>query len=313
MSAQTKTLITLLVLAPVLTEIVSGNTPAHALLDPRVDFFMLVAYSLPLLVIREFALRLRLALPGVFALGLAYGIWNEGLLAQTLMRYEHVPIGNFDHYLCAARFNFSWAGLIVPWHALLAVILPLALVGGLFPACAQSRLLGRRAFAALTAILAALILFVSVVRKPHPQMLACLAAISGLVLLLYLSRRWVQPESAGNPRRGVPFVFGGLAYPIFILSAIALASNRVPAWAYFAVISAILAGLAVLCYRFHLLVAPAAAPLALGTYFAASSFTMASGIAHHSLERILTGALLAGVFAFLACAALPSDSFTRAR
>jgi hypothetical protein len=89
MLARTKALLTLVFLAPILTEVVSGNTPAHALLDPRVTLFLLVAYGLPLLVVRELQLRWQLSNFGVFLLGLAYGIWNEGLLAQTLIRAEY--------------------------------------------------------------------------------------------------------------------------------------------------------------------------------------------------------------------------------
>ena len=132
MLPRTKAFLTLIFSAPILTEIVSGNTPAHALLDPRVDLFLLMAYSLPLLVIRELALRWRLSTPGVFVIGLAYGIWNEGLLAQTLMRFQHVPINKFDHYICTAGFNFSWAALILPWHSLLAIVFPLAVLAAFF-------------------------------------------------------------------------------------------------------------------------------------------------------------------------------------
>jgi len=48
MTSQTKAFLTLVISAPILTEIVSGNTPAHALLNPRIELFLLVAYSLPL-------------------------------------------------------------------------------------------------------------------------------------------------------------------------------------------------------------------------------------------------------------------------
>jgi hypothetical protein len=97
MALRTKALLTLILTAPVLTEIVSGNTPVHRFLDPRVPIFFVVAYSLPLVVIREAAFRKQISMAGVFVLGLAYGIWNEGLLAQTLIRFDHIPINKFDH------------------------------------------------------------------------------------------------------------------------------------------------------------------------------------------------------------------------
>jgi hypothetical protein len=107
MTCRTKAILTMSLLAPVLTEIVSGNTQPHALLNPKVSGFLMLAYSFPLLIVRELTWRWQLPAPGLFLLGLAYGIVNEGLLAQTLIRSEHVPISNFDHYLYAAGINFS--------------------------------------------------------------------------------------------------------------------------------------------------------------------------------------------------------------
>jgi hypothetical protein len=55
---------------------------------------------------------------------------------------------------------------------------------------------------------------------------------------------------------------------VFILGTIVLAVYRAPAVAYFAAVPAILAGLAVLSHLNNSLLAPAAARLALGSYFA---------------------------------------------
>ena len=311
MTPRVKALLTLVCCAPILTEIVSGNTPAHALLDPRIAFFLFLAYSWPLLVIRELALRWRLSTAGIFALGIAYGVWNEGLLAQTLMRYEHLPINQFDHYIYAGGFNLSWAAVIVPWHALLAVVFPLALIAGLFPSCAEERWLGKRAFAALAGMLVAALVFVSLARKPHGQMLACLFVISACVVVSYVLPRGHGVRLTKDSRRTFPFVFGAVAYPVFIAGSIVLAANRVAPLAYFAVVSTVFAALAALSAHYRLLLIPAAARLALGAYFAASIFNMAVGIAHHSLEHILTGAVLAAVFLGVAFAGL-RGSATRA-
>ena len=295
MSPRSKALLTLILSAPVLTEIVSGNTPAHALLEPRVLLFLLVAYSLPLLVIRELAARQKLATAGIFLLGLAYGIWNEGLLAQTLLRRQQVPMPQFDRYLYSAGFNFSWSAVILPWHAFLAILFPLALVSAFFPEAAQEPWLGKPTFRFLASALIALALFISVFRKPHAQMLACLLAIKALVWLAFQFRRR-EPEAAGKERRLLAFAFGFLAYPAFIGGALALASHRVSPIAYFTAVPAILAGLGVFARLGTLLRPPAQASLALGTYCAASLFNLGGGIERHSPERALTGAVMAAVF-----------------
>src|SRR5262249_31831552 len=169
-----------IVAPPILTEIASGNMPVHALLNPGVALFLVGAYSFPLLIIRETSVRWRLCTLGVFILGLAYGIGNEGLLAQTLVRSEHVPIDRFDHYAYVAGFNLSWACVIVPWHATFAVLFPLTLLTFWFPVSSDGPWLGQRAFRLLAGLLILLVAFVSLARAPHRQMLVCLLAIVAL-------------------------------------------------------------------------------------------------------------------------------------
>jgi hypothetical protein len=295
MSSRAKAFLTLLLAPPILTELASGNTPAHAFLDPRIALFLILAYSFPLLIIRELSLRWRLSTVGVFLLGLAYGIVNEGLLAQTLMRYEHVPIDKFDHYLFVGGFNLSWACVIVPWHALVAVLFPLALLAQWFPSCAQETWLNNRAFQFLSAVLILLMAFISLVRPPHLQMLVCLLAIGVFAGAAFLLRDAPFPPKESF-RRFTSFLFGLLSYPVFFLGSIILAARRAPALLFFVFIFFVLFALAKVCDRNGFFLLPAAAYLALGAYFSISLFHLFAGIAHHSLEEILTGLMLAAAF-----------------
>jgi hypothetical protein len=300
MTTRFKALATLVLSAPLLTELASGNTPAHAFLNPRVSLFLLMAYGLPVLIIREAALRRGLSLAGVFLLGLAYGILNEGLLAQTLLRFENVPINKFDHYIYAAGFNFSWAVVIVPWHALFAVIFPIALVSYWFPACAKSSWLGKRVFLALTGILAAMILFIGMVRPPHPQMRAFILGMAVLAGVGCQVRRGNEGNSRSNMRGAIPFLFGAAAYLVFFLGTITLAAKRVQPAIYFIAAAIIFAGLVVVSTRFHFLDFPAFARLALGAYVVVAIFNFLGGVRKHSAEAAVTGGLLAVIFLLLA-------------
>jgi hypothetical protein len=300
MTCRTKAILTMSLLAPVLTEIVSGNTQPHALLNPKVSGFLLLAYSFPLLIIRELTWRWRLPAPGVFLLGLAYGIVNEGLLAQTLIRSDHVPISNFDHYLYAAGINFSWMCLIVPWHALLAIVFPLTLIACWFPACAQESWLGNRAFASLAAVLAAALAFVASVRSPRPQMHVFLGAIAALVFVASLFRNRVARLVRQNDRQMRAFQFGILFYFVFFLGTILLAAARVPSVVFLIVVMALLFGFAWLTRRHEFQLQPAAAHLALGSYFAASGFSFLGAVLHRSLEGAVTASFLAVGFVIVA-------------
>jgi hypothetical protein len=298
-----RALLTLAVIAPVLTEIVSGNTPAHVLLNPRTAALLLLAYSLPLVVIRELALRWRLPVIGLFLLGLAYGLLNEGLVAQTLIRAEHVPIDRFDRYLVAGGFNLSWIVLIVPWHAFLAVMFPIALVSRAFPTCEHRYWLGSRVFLALTSLLIALVVFVAFARRPHAQMLACLAAMIILVWLASLVRHRAPRAASSRVLGHAPaFALGAVTYLVCVLSLILLAAFRVPALVYFGAAAAISLSLTALNRSRDLLRLPAGAHVALGAYFVVSAFNLAGGAVHHATEPLLTGGVLAAAFLALAFA-----------
>ncbi len=71
-------------------------------------------------------MRWRVGLPGLFLMGVAYGIFNEGLIAKTLF-YDNP--GSMAHYpgLAPGRVQVVWATMICTWHALHAVIFPIAL------------------------------------------------------------------------------------------------------------------------------------------------------------------------------------------
>jgi hypothetical protein len=291
--------LTLIVIAPVLTEIVSGNMPAHALLNPRLAGFLFLAYSFPLVVIREVALRWRLPVTGVFLLGLAYGILNEGLLAQTLIRSEHVPIDRFDHYLFVRGFNFSWTCVIVPWHGFLAVLFPIALVSRWFPTCAQMNWLSRPAFVALTSLLIGLVVFVGLARTPHPQMVACLVAMAALVWLASVVRDQEPRTARQGLLPGLAFLLGSVSYLVFVLGLIVLAARRVSPLAYFSAVATMSLSFTALNRSRGLLLSPTSADIALGAYFVVALFNLMGGIAHRSMESVVTGGLLAAAFLVL--------------
>jgi hypothetical protein len=312
MRDSTKAVLALAFSTPLLTELVSGNTPLHALKSPRILVLLLLAYALPVLVIRELAARWRLSSRGVFTLGLAYGILNEGSLAQTLMRLDHVPVDRFDAYVYAAGFNVAWTCVIVPWHAMLAVVFPLALVSNWFPGVAQTPWLSRRAFAVAGAATVGLVLFLSFARAPRPQMLACLLAMSALVGIGLQMRQREPFALPRDPRRLGPFVFGGVSYVLFFLGSIVLAAARVPAPVFFVVLSVTAVALGVATKRYALLRVPVAAHVARGAYFVPSVFTLAGGLAHHSVERTLTGVVCAVTALFAATRAQPENEAERA-
>jgi hypothetical protein len=299
MRTRLKATVTLVLIAPILTEIVSGNTPPRALLHPSIDLFLIAVYSLPLLLLRELSIRWRLRMPGLFLLGLAYGFLNEGLVAQTLIRYEHVPMKDFDHYICGAGINFSWVALIVPWHSLMAMLFPIALLGLWFPARAEIRWLGRKAFAALAIVVSGGVVFLGLARTPHFQMRLFLLAMAVLVSCAWLCRGRDVLTSRSNARKLQGFAFGMGLYLALFLGATILAGRKVAPEIYFPFVVFVLVGAGWIAQRNDFECLPDAAMVAFGAYFVASVFNGLGGFMRHSLEAILCGAVLSLAFVIL--------------
>lgn len=294
-----KAIIALALIAPVLTEIVSGNTLPHALLHPSVAFFLIAVYSLPLLLIRELSIRWRLRVSGIFLLGLAYGLLNEGLVAQTLIRYGRVPVANFDHYTYAAGINFAWTALIVPWHAFMAVLFPLALLGLWFRDSADTVWLDRKWFIALTVIVGGGVIFLGLARTPRFQMRAFLVAMTVLVATARLCAG--RDVLRGSNAQGRPhgFAAGAIFYTVLFLGATTLAGRKVAPELYFLFVAAVIAGFAWFAWRFGFNRLPNAAFIALGAYCAAALFNFLSGVMRHSPEASVCGAAFAVAFIWL--------------
>src|SRR5689334_20634057 len=98
MKRVSKPALTLMAIAPVLTELLSGNIPPQQFFFPPLYLAFVLLYGLPTLVAREIAVRRTLGWGGIFILGLAYGILNEGIASKTLLMAQNVPMPSFDSY-----------------------------------------------------------------------------------------------------------------------------------------------------------------------------------------------------------------------
>ena len=85
------------------------------------------------LLVRELAVRWNCGVLGLFSLGLAYSIFNEGLLAKTLILEKGLPVPQYDQYGCVLGISLPWAAGIGTWHAYASVIFPILFTHYFFP------------------------------------------------------------------------------------------------------------------------------------------------------------------------------------
>jgi hypothetical protein len=219
----------LAIASPILAEVLTGNLPPTLFFTPVVLVLMLVAYGIPVLLIRDAWVRLGLGVPGLFVLGLAYGFVNEALFAKTVFMDVAVPIDTFDGYR-QSGVNWAWASFIVPWHAMHSVLYPIAFAWWLFPSRRAEPWLGRKTSLALFAVMVAVGLLVHSgpdnVRGTPTSFVLSLTLIASLVLLaLVLPKRPVLLDE-GVSGRGAAWLGAAMA-PLLLLMA-ALSDRGLP-------------------------------------------------------------------------------------
>jgi len=131
-------ILALIILSPFLTEVFTGSTPILTFISPiTFILFITVGYGFPVLIIREIYIRKKLSFFGLFLLGLAYGLLNEGLYSRTLFHPFEVPIISFATYGLIENIRVPFMLFICSFHALYAVIYPVFITHYLFPRQAE--------------------------------------------------------------------------------------------------------------------------------------------------------------------------------
>jgi hypothetical protein len=146
-----KPILVLLILTPLLTELLTNNIPARKLLRPQTFLFFSTLVYGPVLLLRELAARWRSGFVGYLLLGLVYGLYNEGLLGQTIF-HAQLPNPSFNNYGYLWGTSFTWAANIIVFHSFYAFIFPLVMVYYIFPSSATKPWINKGAWLTLSAL-----------------------------------------------------------------------------------------------------------------------------------------------------------------
>lgn len=221
MKRVSKPALTLMAITPFLTELLSGNMPPQQFFFPVIYLVFVVLYGLPALVIREIAVRRDLGWGGIFILGLAYGIVNEGIAAKTLLLGQNVPMPSFDSYGYVMGVNFTWSPVITIWHALHAVVFPIALLYVLYPEKREEAWLSTRlvtVLGALSLVMVVLLFFRGGDLHPSPVYLVAFGVVILALGVFSLRKPQLALLERHNHALGRPLIIGfGLVVVAFIL------------------------------------------------------------------------------------------------
>ena len=193
---------TLFVLAPLIGEVLFGALPLSQL--PFGLLGLIGLYGGGALLVRETARRRGLSAWWVVALGMAYGIFEEGTVVQSLFDQHYRGLSFLGFYGHWAGVNWVWSLFIVPYHAVFSITIPIALVEGLYPSERRESWLGDAGLIGIAAIFAANAALLAVFqthlftpRAPDVSLAANVVAVVVIVMLVTAALRapaYVGPD-----------------------------------------------------------------------------------------------------------------------
>ncbi|MCX6836109.1 MAG: hypothetical protein NTW07_13475 [candidate division Zixibacteria bacterium] len=205
--------LTLLALAPILGELVSCHQTPLEFINPLNLLILSLPYGCGALVCRELMVRWRGSGLCLILLGVAYGVYEEGVVVYSLFDPQWSELGSLAQYGYYAGVNWTWAVMTVQFHAAISIGSSVALAHMIYTNRRAQPWLGKRGLAVCFAGLLTwipvmgLIMILDMKRPfppPHLYILAC-----GIVLVLvYAARRFAsRPASTVERAPAQPWFF----------------------------------------------------------------------------------------------------------
>lgn len=147
--------VALLFLAPVLGELVSGHQAPRQFFDPILFLVLALPYGCGALLCRDFARRWRAGWPGLLLLGVAYALWEEGLVSRALFDPHWRESGLLAQYDHVAGINWTYGIMLVHFHVAISIFASVTLAELAYPALRDRPWLSGRQAVLCGAVLAA--------------------------------------------------------------------------------------------------------------------------------------------------------------
>ncbi len=123
----------LLIVAPVFGEVVSGSTRLNEFFNPVTFITEVMLYGCGAIIVRELVVRWKKGWLAMLLLGMAYGIYEEGLLVQSFFDPTWKDLGVLATYGRAAGVNWVWTEHLIIFHALISISASITFVEILYP------------------------------------------------------------------------------------------------------------------------------------------------------------------------------------
>jgi hypothetical protein len=123
----------LFIIAPVFGELFSGSSPLNEFINPVIFATLALLYGCGAIIARELVVRWGKGWFSLLLMGLAYGVYEEGIMVQSFFDPTWADLGNMATYGRVAGVNWVWAEHLTIYHAVISIAASIAFVEAFFP------------------------------------------------------------------------------------------------------------------------------------------------------------------------------------
>ncbi len=293
MQKRTKAIVTLSLLSPVLAELLSGSSPALKFFLPWYFLLQWVSYGIPVLIMRELAVKWKLGISGIFILGLGYGIFNEGIITQTFFLKQASFFPFYGYYF---GMHLAWVPFAAVWHSLHSILYPILLTYFLYPEVSKERWLTDTTVKFLFAFsfLETLVIYFSPHLAAPVYFFVFWAAI---FLLAQISKKYTVQLNYVQSSFSKSTFFAGFATVLFYFGLIIITKTQATLLIYWLVLAGMVRGTWWLIKVKQWAAMPAIIVFVAGDYVANSIFAV---VGRHTMDVLLTSIIISAWLIYIA-------------
>jgi hypothetical protein len=212
------TIVLLLLLPPITGELLSGSAPPLVFFNPLMILMLVLLYGCGALLIREMRARWNLQWSVIF-LAVAYGIIEEGIMVKSFFNPGWVDLGALSGYDMFFGVQWPWTIELILYHATVSMLIPITIVGLLWPQYADTPLLKKRgtifAITGLSLVTVLGMIFMGTREEDkmvpfYPNPLLWLGSVAAVALLIWLAYRYRNSRVSIN----TAFIFSPLGFGV---------------------------------------------------------------------------------------------------
>lgn len=203
-------------MVPILSELLSGSSNIIAMVNPIHLLIQVLSYGVPAILIREYSIKWGLGLKGLFILGVAYGAFNEGVLAQTFAKNSNL-LGELGSQHFILGLNPYWVIFISIWHAFFAIVFPIFFINFLYPG--QDLWLGKKSLFWFLIIICLGVALGAFVGNPYEAIVSTIL----ITILVFFAKIHKITNIIQNPPTSLKPFWIGFMFIFYIVGAIILA------------------------------------------------------------------------------------------